>query len=278
MTFWQGLWSKIVAFFTDNAWSIIMFVVIAVLGLLVIKIVLKIIRNVFSKAKWDSTLGHFIVALVKFMLLMLYIITLLSLLGVPITSLVAIITAISLALALAVQTSLSSLAYGIILIAARHYREGEYVEIDGTGGTVERISMVSTVLKTPQGQIVNMPHSKTASAVIVNYTKEGKRRLDIPVQVEYGCDIDKVKRVLSSVYESDDRVLEGEEHTVFVKSYTDSAVEYNLRVWTLTDNYWQTLFDMNEKILVVLAENNLIIPYKTLNIHMKGEDANLPQP
>lgn len=261
--------SHIKNFFTGNIFNIILFLAVLIIGFLVILIAMKIIRKLFNRSKLDKTITSILCMVIKFVLIFIYLMILCSIVGIPISSLLAIFTALSLAIGLAVQSSLSNVANGMVIIGSKPFKLDDYVSIDGTEGTVLEIKAISTKLKTPSGEIVSVPHSKTINSIIKNYNTTPERRLDITVSVEYGSDIEKVKEVLTGVIEAQATKLPDTDVTVRLTKCSDSSLDFVTRFWVLNEDYWNTYFDVNEQYVKALNDNGIGIPYNTIDVNIK---------
>lgn len=261
--------SHIKNFFTGNIFNIILFLAVLIIGFLVILIAMKIIRKLFNRSKLDKTITSILCMVIKFVLIFIYLMILCSIVGIPISSLLAIFTALSLAIGLAVQSSLSNVANGMVIIGSKPFKLDDYVSIDGTEGTVLEIKAISTKLKTPSGEIVSVPHSKTINSIIKNYNTTPERRLDITVSVEYGSDIEKVKEVLTGVIEAQATKLPDTDVTVRLTKCSDSSLDFVTRFWVLNEDYWNTYFDVNEQYVKELNDNGIGIPYNTIDVNIR---------
>lgn len=239
------------------------------MGLLAIKIAVAIFRRVFNKAHLENIVKNFIVSTIKIILVLIYFIALLSILGVPTTSLIAILSAAGLAISLALTQSLSNLASGFIIITSKPFVEGDYVEIGSSAGSVERITIIHTILKTPNNIKIILPNSTVTTSNIVNYSTNTTRRLDITVSVAYGTDIELVKRVVRQVVEEHELVLKDPTPFIRLNAAASSSLDFALRVWVNRENFWDVNFDLREQIVKTLYENHIEIPYNQLDVTIK---------
>lgn len=272
--FWTNIWNSIVNFFTDNIFNIVLFISILIIGLIVIKLVLSALRKVFAKSKLDKTLKGFILSISKFIMLLIYFMTLCSIIGIPITSLVAIITALSLAVGLAIQSAISNVANGIILLATKPFKQGDYVEIGTTSGNIIELKMLHTTLLTPTNELITIPNSQMGSVVIKNYSAEPTRRIDITVGVDYSANIEQVKQLLTVIASEHESVIKEQPILVRLLNCNTSSLDFTMRVWVDNVNYWSTKFDLQERIVNALRENKISIPYQTLDVNIRNANDN----
>mgnify|MGYP001141981303 FL=1 len=259
-------------FFTSGLGKIVLFIIVAIIGAILIKVFIKMLRKLGTKTKIDQTVYKFMITVVKFVLWMLYILTLLAIIGVPITSLVAIITALTLGVTLAVQSSVSNLANGIILLANKPFKIDDFVEINGVSGTVVDISIFNTKLRTSNNEIITMPHNVTINNPIIDYTSLKMRRIALDVSVSYDSDMNKVKQVLLDTIKEQDLVLQDQANSVNLAKMNSSSIDFSVKVWTATENYWDCFFALTESVFNKLRENNIEIPYNKLDVLIKSNE------
>ncbi len=259
-------------FFTSGLGKIVLFIIVAIIGAILIKVFIKMLRKLGTKTKIDQTVYKFMITVVKFVLWMLYILTLLAIIGVPITSLVAIITALTLGVTLAVQSSVSNLANGIILLANKPFKIDDFVEINGVSGTVVDISIFNTKLRTSNNEIITMPHNVTINNPIIDYTSLEMRRIALDVSVSYDSDMNKVKQVLLDTIKEQDLVLQDQANSVNLAKMNSSSIDFSVKVWTATENYWDCFFALTESVFNKLKENNIEIPYNKLDVLRKSNE------
>ena len=273
MPWYQTAWEWIKDLFVNNWTKIIIFFGVLIFGIILIKIILAVINKSFKKSKrLTPTVSHFFASIIKTLLYIIYVIALLSLLGVPTTSMIAILSAFALAISLALQDTMSNLASGVVLIFTKPFSEGDYVEFsNGASGTVTRINMFNTKLRTPSNQVVTIPNKTAVECNIVNYSVEDTRRLDIPLSVAYGTDVDKVKEVGLAVAAAHEKVLKDPAPMVRLNNHGESSLDFILRVWVQRSDYWDTYFDLKEQTVKAFAENGIEIPFNQLDVHVKDE-------
>jgi small conductance mechanosensitive channel len=238
------------------------------IGKIVVGYIRKFLEKLLKKSKTDPTLVSFISNLAYVGLLVVVIIATLNKLGVQTTSLVAVIGAAGLAVGLALQGSLSNFAAGVLLIIQKPFQVGDYIQGAGTSGTVEHISIFSTQLKTPDNRKVVAPNSKLINDNITNFTANETRRLDMVVGVSYSDDLDKVKKTLWQILEEDERILEEPKPTVGVTELADSSINFVVRPWVKTSDYWALHYDLHEKVKKRFDQENISIPFPQQDIHL----------
>ena len=268
--FFQKLWNTIVKWFIDDkGWAkLLACLAVVIVGLILIKIILAILRKVFSRGKLKGIAGNFIVTIIKIVLIFIYLIAILRVLGIDTSSFVALFTVGTLAISLAVQSVISNFASGIILVTNHPFKEGDFVEIAGISGTVEQITLFSTKVKTPDNKVISVPNSSVSGGNIVNYSAEEKRRVDLTFGVAYGSDVDKVKLTIQSVLDEHELVLHDEGYTVRLFEQGASSLNFVCRCWAKNADYWTVYFDLNERMLKRFEQEGIEIPYNKLDVNI----------
>jgi len=245
---------------------------ILVLGYLASKIARSAVKRVMAKSGVDSTLVLFCGSLVYVGLMAMVVVAAVGKLGIQTTSFVAILGAAGLAVGLSLQGSLANFASGILMIVFRPFKVGDYVKGGGTAGSVEEIGIFTTSLTSPDNTKIIVPNAKMMSDNIINFTAKPVRRIDIVAGVSYGDDLDKVKNVLRDILESDDRILKDPPPIIGVLELADSSVNFAVRPWVRTGDYWDVFFALQEGIKKRFDEEGISIPFpqQDVHIHQKG--------
>ena len=243
-------------------------IAIFVIGRWVAKGVTGILRKAMRRAKADDMLVGFLGNIVYGLLLTFVVIAALSQIGIETTSLAAILAAAGLAIGLALQGSLSNFAAGVMIIIFRPFGKGDYIEAAGTAGAVHDISIFTTTLKTPDNKTVIIPNSGVTGGNITNYSAEAKRRVDLVVGIGYNDDIKQAKTVLQQIIAADARVLEDPAPVVAVSELADSSVNFVVRPWVKTADYWDVYWDLTEAVKVTFDKEGISIPFPQQDVHM----------
>ena len=251
-------------------WSINIFFAIAIfiIGRWVVKIIANLIKKALTKAKMDVILVNFVTSIINTLLLLFVIIAALNQLGVNTTSLIALLGAAGLAIGLALQGSLQNFASGVMLIVFRPFKNGDFVEVAGIAGVVEKISIFTTVMRTGDNREIIVPNGKIYSDTITNYSARATRRIDMVFGIGYGDDIRKTKEVLNALIESDDRILKDPAPLVAVGELADNSVNFLVRPWVNSADYWSVKLDLTEKVKLAFDENGISIPYPQMDVHL----------
>lgn len=236
-------------------------------GLLIIRLATKIFDKSLERSKLEKAAYGMLRGGMRILLYTILILVVVSGLGVDVTSLVAILSVVSLAISLAVQGALTNLVGGITLLSTRPFKSGDYVDIGDQSGTVHEVGLAYTKLMTPDNKIISIPNSIASTAEIINYSTAKNRRVDITVSAAYSNAIDDVKKALFRAANVP-QTLFTPEPFVGVQSYGDSAITYVLRVWTAAEDYWDVYYSINENIHKEFADAGIAMTYPHLNVHL----------
>lgn len=248
--------------------NIVTAALIFIIGLLVVKLLINLLGKALGRTKLDLILIEFIQAIAKALLLIFVIVAALDRLGVNTTSLIAVLGAAGLAIGLALQGSLQNFAAGFMLLMFRPFKAGDYVEAAGTGGMVEKISIFSTILRTPDNKEVTIPNGSIYRDNITNYSARDTRRVDMIFNISYGDDIKKAREIISAALKADERILPEPEPTIVVGALSDSSVDFWVRPWVNTSDYWPVKWDLTEKIKIDFDNNDITIPFPQMDLHL----------
>ncbi|EMO5535016.1 small-conductance mechanosensitive channel MscS [Klebsiella variicola] len=248
--------------------NIVAAIVILVIGMIVARIVSNTVNRLMLARKIDATVADFLSALVRYAVIAFTLIAALGRVGVQTASVIAVLGAAGLAVGLALQGSLSNLAAGVLLVMFRPFRAGEYVDLGGIAGTVQNVQIFSTTLRTADGKIVVVPNGKIIAGNIINFSREPARRNEFIIGVSYDADIDKVKQLLTSIIESDDRILRDREMTVRLNELGASSVNFVVRVWSKSSDLQNVYWDVLERIKRDFDANGISFPYPQMDVHV----------
>ena len=247
--------------------SILLAIVIYIAGKFVIKLINKLIRRTLEHKNVDSTIQSFLKSFVSILLNVLLIITVISALGVNTTSFAALLASFGVAAGMALSGNLQNLAGGLIILLFKPFKVGDFVEAQGSMGTVKEIHIIHTILQTVDNKEIYLPNASLSSGSITNYSKMGTRRVDFTVNVEYGTDVEKVMNALKAIAESDERILKDPEPFYALSALAESSVNFTFRVWVNGADYWPVFFDLNKKIYEDFNRQAIKFPFPQLQIH-----------
>jgi small conductance mechanosensitive channel len=248
--------------------NIITAILILFIGNLVAKGISKSVAKLLSKRKMDKSVSEFLAALVRYLLFVIFLIAALGRVGVETASVVAVIGAAGLAIGLALQGSLSNFAAGVLIVGFRPFKSGDYVDIGGVAGSVDSIQIFQTILTTPDNKMVVVPNAAVIGSAITNYSRHDTRRIDHVIGVSYNADLKQTKEVILKVLEADERILKSPEIQIGVSALADSSVNFVVRPWVRTEDYWNVYFDTLQAIKEGLDEEGIEIPFPQMDVHM----------
>ncbi len=240
---------------------------IILVGYWLAKIISGITQSALQKRNFDATLNNFISRLVFFVLLAITVIPALAHAGIQTASVIAALGAAGLAVGLALQGSLANFAAGVLIIAFRPCRVGDWIEAGGSSGTVESISLFSTILLTGDYKRVIVPNSKIMSGAITNYSVMPRRRIDLVVGISYDSDLRKAKEILQRLCAADERIMKDPATNIAVSELADSSVNLICRPWVATADFWPVRWKLIEDIKLTFDEEGISIPFPQMDVH-----------
>ena len=234
---------------------------------------IKFLMNRFKRSKlyqkMDPGFASFMASGSRIVLYIILILMCFGVLGIETASFLALFTSGGVAIGLAFQGAVTNLAGGVMILLFHPFRVGDYIETTEIAGTVNAISVLYTVVLTPDNKRVTVPNGSLTNAAITNYSAVGQRRVELTFSVSYDCDIDKVKQILLSVAESDPKSLKDPAPLARLKTQSASSLDFVLRVWCAPENYWDLYFDLNENVKKALDEAGMEIPFPQMDVHMR---------
>lgn len=243
-------------------------VLILVAGLLVIRIVMSIVNKLLDNTKLEKAAHGLIKSVTRVVLYVLLGLILAGSLGIDVTSIVALASVLTLAVSLSVQNLLTNVLGGFTLLYTKPFKSGDYVEVAGKAGTVQEISMTYTKLATPDNKIISIPNSSVVSGDIINYTVAGVRRVDVNVRAVYSEPTQKVLDALLQAGTVDKVMLDPAPNAV-ITGYGETAIDYSLRVWTKTEDYWDVYFVINQKVKDTFDAQGIKMAYPHMHVYME---------
>ena len=248
--------------------SLVSALLIFFVGKWIVNIITNTIRKLMNKNAVDPTLTTFVTNLARMTLLVFVVIAAIDQLGIQSAQFIAVLGAAGLAVGLALQGSLSNFAAGVLIVLFRPYKVGDWVEAAGISGGVERVEILTTILKTGDNKRVIVPNSQIMDAIITNYSANDTRRVDMTVGVSYSDDLDKVRRTLEELVAADERIFKDPACTIAVAELADSSVNFVVRPWVKTGDYWAVNFDLTEAIKKRFDEVGISIPFPQQDVHV----------
>ena len=246
-------------------------VVIFYIGRMVAKAVKRFMERALLARSVDKAVVSFVASIVYAVILIATVLMALSQVGVQTTSFIAILGAAGLAVGLALQGSLANFASGILIILFRPFKSGDFIDAGGISGTVDKIEIFQTIMKTPDNKLVIVPNAQITGGAITNFSAEPVRRVDLVIGISYDADLRKAKHILQQMLADDPRVLKEPEAVVSVAALADSSVNLNVRPWVNSADYWAVYWDTLEKVKLAFDEQGIGIPYPQMDVHIKQD-------
>ena len=264
----QNYTDKAVGFLMVYGPKLLLTIVTLVIGLWVIKLFVKALGKTMERSKTDESLQRFLLSLTRIFLKIMLVISVASMIGIQMTSFIAILGAAGLAVGFALQGSLANFAGGVLIILFKPYKIGDFVETAGYKGTVKEIQIFNTIIKTPDNKTVIIPNGALSNASITNYSTENTRRVDMVFGIGYSDDIKKAKEIFEELLKNDKRVLSDPAPMIVVSELGDSSVNFAVRPWCNSADYWDIYFDMHEKVKFEFDKQGVSIPFPQQDVHL----------
>lgn len=267
----KGFSDKAMGYVWEYGPNLILAIVTLIIGLWVIKIIVNSFYKLMTKRNFDPSLTPFLKMLLGMILKVLLIISVIGMVGIEVTSFIAILGAAGLAIGLALQGTLQNFAGGVVILILKPFKVGDVVEAQDYLGTVKEIQIFYTIINTFDKKVVYIPNGSLANSDMTNYSQEEVRRNEWKFGIGYGDDYDKAKALLQKFVEEDDRILGDPEPFFALHSLGDSSVNIVVRAWSQASDLWPVFFDMNERVYKEFAKEGLNIPFPQMDVHVHQE-------
>ena len=248
--------------------KIIAAVVVWIIGSWIIKLLLSGLNKIMNKSNVDASLKPFLNSLLGMILKVMLAISVLGMIGIEMTSFVAILAAAGLAVGMALSGTLQNFAGGVMILIFKPFKVGDFIEAQGHAGSVKEIQIFNTILKTGDNKTIILPNGGLSTGSMTNYSTEEKRRVDWTIGIAYGDDIDKARAVIKQLCDADARILKDPEVLIVVSELGDSSVNFTVRAWVQAPDYWGVFFAMNENVYKTFAVEGLSIPFPQMDVHV----------
>ncbi len=268
----EELWNEFIPLVAAYVPKVLLAILTLIIGLWVIKGITRLFKRRMEKREVDESMRDFLASLVSILLKVTLVISIASMVGVETASFVGVLAAASLAVGLALQGSLANFAGGVLILTFKPYKVGDVIETQGVIGKVDSIQIFNTIMMTPENRTAIIPNGPISNDKVINFTKSGVLRTDIPVGISYDANIKEAKDIIMKLVEADDRILDDPAPAVVVTSLGDNSVNLSVRVYGKSDDTWPIFFDHIEEIKVALDKAGIGIPYPQRDIHVHGLD------
>ena len=264
----EKLLEKLVEGSIDIGLKILISIIVLGIGFKIIQILEKYLKKEHKFSKLDPSVKSFVVSFVIIALKILLFLIVFSILGIPMTSVITVLGSCALAIGLALQGGLSNIAGGLMILIFKPFKLGDYIEASSKEGTVKAITLFYTTIVTIDNKVIQLPNGSLSNSNITNYTANKTRMIDMIVSVSYDSNVDKVKKILLDIVNSEDLVLKDEPILARLKNHNESSLDFVLRAWVNTDDYWTVFYNLKENIKTEFDKNKIEIPYPQLDVHM----------
>ncbi len=251
--------------------KIVIALVIYFIGRWIVRRLVKLLDAAFERRKVDVSLRMFLRKTVRVVFTLILVMIVVQTLGVNVTSLIALFSAATLAIGMALSGTAQNFAGGVMILLMKPYRVGDYISAQGQSGTVREIKLFSTVIATNDNQIIYIPNNSIATAIIDNYSTADRRRVDWTIGISYGDDVDVARKAILEILAADERVLREPAPVVWVAALADSSVNLTVRAWTLNADYWSVFYENNERFYKQLPQHGVSFPFPQMDVHVKKE-------
>tara|TARA_B100000965_G_C19583912_1_gene754800 strand:+ start:259 stop:1074 length:816 start_codon:yes stop_codon:yes gene_type:complete len=243
-------------------------IITLIVGLWVIKAITKSVKKLFEKRDLDPSLKPFLIGLFNSLLKVFLVISVLSMIGIEMTSFIAILGAVGLAIGMALSGTLQNFAGGVIILILKPYKVGDWIDAQGHSGTVNAIQIFHTILKTPDNKTIIIPNGPLSTGSLTNYSTEATRRVDWTFGIGYGDKIEDARAILNEILAADERIFKDPEPFVKVSELADSSVNLATRVWVNAGDYWPVKMETMEKVYNAFNEKGINIPFPQMDVHV----------
>ncbi len=271
-TSWNEILDQLLHAALNFGIKLLICVVIYVVGKKLIHYLNAFCVRLMVKRDIDPSVRSFLKSLINITLTAALIVMIVNILGVNNSSFVALLASAGVAIGMALSGTLQNFAGGVMILLFKPYRVGDYIEAQNQSGTVREIQIFSTVLTTADNRTIFIPNGGLSTGIIMNYSNQISRRVELVIGIGYGQDYDKAKRLINSIIEEDKRILEEPEPFIALHKLNSSSVDIVIRAWVPVDEYWNVYFNMNEKIYKTFAEENIVIPFPQVTVHMANKN------
>ncbi len=248
--------------------KLIAVIAVLIIGLWIIKLIVSGIDKAMKRGNLDASLRPFLVGIIGALLKVMLAISVAGMMGIEMTSFIAVLGAAGLAIGMALSGTLQNFAGGVMILLFKPFKVGDVIDAQGYLGSVSEIQIFNTVLKTPDNKTIFIPNGGLSTSSMTNYSTEATRRVDWTIGIGYGDDVDKARQVIQKLCDNDTRILKDPEVFIRVSELADSSVNFTVRAWVKSPDYWDVFFDMNESVYKTFDKEGLNIPFPQMDVHV----------
>ncbi len=273
---WNEIWNNIVNFFKNNIWNIVFFFAILIVGIILIKVIMSTLKKVLSKTKMEKIAQQFLCTILKFVLWLVLILILLNHVGVEITGLLTALSAVILAVGMALQNAIANVANGIIIISSHMFKKGDYIVVNGVEGSITDINFMFTTLISLDNRRITLPNTSIINNNVVNLGAYPKRRVDFTFSVAYESDVELVKKIVTDVMKSDGRVYLDPAPFCRLKTLNSSSLDFFSNCWCDNADYWDVYYYVVENVYNEFKRNNISVPFNQIEMRERTDVVKMP--
>lgn len=273
---WSKIWGTITGFFAANVWNIVTFFAALVIGIIAIKIVVSLVKKVLVRAKMEEVARNFVLAIIKFVLWLVLILVLLSLVGVKITGVITALSAAILAVGMALQSNISNIANGIVIVVTKMFKKGDYIIVGDKEGSIIEINFLFTTLYTKDNKKVTIPNSTIVNSAVVNAGANPKRRVDFTFPVAYESDVEEVKNIVLEVMNSNGKIYLDPAPFCKLKEFSASSIDFFANCWCDSADYWDVYYYVVENVFNEFKRHGVSIPFAQVEVRQRTDDVKMP--
>ena len=262
------IWSQLLSSALDLGLKIILAIVVYWIGKFLIDLLYKVVKRSLEHRKIDMSVNSFLLSLIRIVMMFVLIITIIGILGINTSSFVALFASAGVAIGMALSGTLQNFAGGVMILLFKPYKVGDWIEAAGVSGGVKEIQIFNTILATADNKIIIIPNGKLSNDMIINYSKGGIRRVDWLFNITYGDNYDKAREILTQFINEDKRIMKDPAPAVVLDKLADSSVQVAMRVWVDGADYWNVLYDMNERVYKEFGKYGLSFPVPKMNVNI----------
>jgi len=273
---WNKIWNSITNFFTNNFWDIVIFFAVLFVGITLVKIILNISKRFMAKTKIEKVTQGFLFHIIKFCLYLILILILLNLIGISITGILTTISAMVLAVGMALQNLITNVANGIVIVSMHMFKKGDFVSVSGVDGSIYDINFLFTTIMTTDNKKITLPNSSILNNPVTNYGANNTRRVDFNFEVAYESDVDLVRKIILDVINSNGKVRLDKEPFCRLKTLESNGIKFFANCWVDSEDYWDVYYYVVENVFNEFKRNNISIPYSQFEIRERKDNVVMP--
>lgn len=247
--------------------NILMAIVVYIVGRFIVSMINKFVANMLERRKVEVTIQTFLKSLINILLMILLVVSVVSALGINTTSFAALLASAGVAIGMALSGNLQNLAGGLIILLFKPYKVGDWIEAQGTSGSVSEIQIFHTILTTADNKVVYIPNGSLSSGIVTNYSRKETRRIEWVIGIDYGEDVNKVEGIVRNMLAADERILKDPTPFIALHALASSSVNITIRVWVASSNYWDVYFQVQKQIYEEFNKQGVNFPFPQLTIH-----------